>query len=73
MAITKMEGRTYDMLKHDKRVRHMQSEDSNTCVRVFLHEGWYVDPLSTSPQSEMFDNWEAARNWVRKAKQVQDA
>lgn len=70
MAITKMTGRTYEMLARDKRVRHIQQEDSNTCVRIFLQPGWYVNPQDSSPQSAMFDNWEAARNWVRKAVEV---
>lgn len=69
MAITKMEGRTYQMLAKDARVAHIRP-DGDDRVWVGLAEGWSVDPLSTTPQGGSFENWEAARNWVRKAKQV---
>ena len=70
MTIKVLEGGTYRMLSKDKRVHSIEpGKDGNTVI-VVLNREW-VGP--TDRQGCEFDNWEAARNWVRKARQVQDA
>lgn len=65
MAITKMEGRTYDMLIKDKRVSAIEPV-SNDVVAVSLAPGWQ----NNGDVRRGFDDWCSARNWVRKAKEV---
>lgn len=69
MAITVMEGGTYRMLIKDKRVKSLTPEVGNAVV-VVLNDGW-AGP--GDQQGNTFDNWEAARNWVRKAQEQQNA
>lgn len=68
MAITKMEGSTYRMLLKDRRVAAIRPY-GGTCVNIELTEGWGVPhPEGNSRAIRLnFDNWEDARNWVRKA------
>ena len=74
MAILKMEGRTHDMLAKDKRVKGIEHLPDEKRVVVCLAEGWIgKGPGDTDRVLMGFDNWEAARNWVRKAKQTADA
>jgi hypothetical protein len=71
MAITKMEGRTFEMLARDKRVKAIRPY-GGTCVNIELADGWGVPEGEGRRALRLnFDNWEAARNWVRKAVQEQ--
>lgn len=66
--ITKLHGSTYRMLEKDKRVANIAHSEDGLKVLVSLAPGWQCE----SGTRETFDNWEAARNWVRKAKQVDE-
>lgn len=63
--ITKMEGRTYDMLAKDKRVKAIKPAKYGDVqgVRIDLAPGWQNEGATAGD----FPDWEAARNWVRKA------
>jgi hypothetical protein len=65
MAITKMEGRTYDMLARDHRVKSIKPAKYGDVqgVRIDLVDGWQNEGANAGD----FPDWEAARNWVRKA------
>lgn len=69
MAITKMTGRTHDMLAKDKRVSKIMHNEDGAKVLVILAPAW----MSGGNARSTFDNWEAARNWVRKAVNVEEA
>jgi nitrogen fixation protein len=67
--ITKMDGSTYRMLLKDKRVASVESHPV-LGGKIFLQlaNGWRVPGvLDVGGDAKTFDNWEAARNWVRKA------
>lgn len=65
MAITVLEGSTFRMLSKDKRVSEVLL--ANNRVQLVLNPPWGVLEADLFRVAMVFDNWEAARNWVRKA------
>lgn len=66
--ITKMTGRTYDMLDRDKRVRKIKPAGEGQ-VTIMLQIDWEA---ADGAAEATFDNWEDARNWVRKAVLIEE-
>lgn len=72
MAVVKMGGRTYDMLVKDKRVKSIKSAAYGKGIQgivITLADGWQSNGCTAGD----FPDWEAARNWVRKAVKLVDA
>ncbi len=68
MAITKLTGRTYDMMIKDDRVKEVISHpDDPTKIVVSLADPW-TSGVDGEKVLKSFDNWESARNWMRKAR-----
>lgn len=79
MAVTVLEGGTFRMLIKDKRVHGIAScrdgkrvasaDEQPNQVEVVLKSGWQ----SGGDKARVFDDWESARNWVRKAVNLEEA
>lgn len=61
--ITVLQGSTYRMLIKDERVASMTVE--GTKVEITLAAPYFYGNMGVTTGT--FENWESARNWVRKA------
>lgn len=70
MAVVKMEGRTFDMLSRDKRVKAVKPAQYGDVVgvQITLADGWRNEGCDAGD----FPDWEKARNWVRKAVKLEE-